>query len=122
VFKIKQHHRCIQIGSLLLASVISVPVVALDDPTKPPFPSSSTVPVIEQEIEAGPQLALSSILISPDRRIAVINGQILKRNELIEGARVVAIEPGRVLLDNAGEKIELFLLSDVKKVSGITKL
>ena len=122
MFKRKQYCRCIQTGVLLLVSVVSASVMALDDPTQPPFHSSSSMPVIESENEAVPELVLSSILISPDRRVAVINGQILKRDELIMDARVVTIEPGRVLLDNAGKKIELFLLSDVKKVSGISKL
>lgn len=122
MFKLKQYCWCIQIALLLLACLLPVSVMALDDPTEPPFRSSVSMPVIEGENEVAPELALSSILISSDRRVAVINGQILKRNELIQGARVVSIEPGRVLLDNEGEKIELFLLSDVKKVSGITKL
>lgn len=122
MFKIREHYRHIQIGLLLLVNVVSLPALAMDDPTEPPFRSPSSMPVIEGEAEVVPELALSSILISSDRRVAVINGQILKRNELIQGVRVVAIEPGRVLLDNAGKKIELFLLSDVKKVSGITKL
>ncbi len=107
---------------LLMMSGISASVIALDDPTEPPFRPILDNMVIEDK-EVISIFTLSSILISPNRRVAVINGQILKRNELIEGARVIAIEPDRVLLDNAGKKMELFLLSDVKrKAAGISKL
>jgi len=115
VFDIKSYRWGFQIALLLLVTAMPLPVAALDDPTKPPFYSAENAE-IESE-EATLELVLSSILISSDRRLAVINGQILKRNELIDGARVVSIEAGRVLLDNAGERIELFLLPAMKTKS-----
>jgi len=108
---------------LLLVSAAPASVMAWGDPTEPPFRSAVNNAVIIKSEAVAPGLTLSSILISPNRRVAVINGEILKPNESIQGARIVAIEPDRVLLDNAGKKIELFLLSDVKqKAGGMTKL
>ena len=110
-----------QIIVALIFSALPMLVIALDDPTKPAFHPAANAPlVVNEEVgseEATRELALSSILISSNRRVAVINGQIVKRDELIEGGRVVSIEPGRVVLDDAGEKIELFLLPDMKTKS-----
>ena len=109
---------------LLLVGLAPASVMALGDPTEPPFHAALTDPVMIENDgeEAASELTLSSILVSTKRRVAIINGQILKRNESIQGARIVAIEPDRVVLDNAGKKVELFLLSDMKrKVGGMTK-
>lgn len=80
----------------------------LRDPTRPPT---------QAEIEAWfgnghesgqrPAFHLQSILLAPERRIAVIDGQRLRLGETVDNAEVKAIEPGRVVLERNGERIEL---------------
>ncbi|NBB91655.1 MAG: GspB domain-containing protein, partial [Gammaproteobacteria bacterium] len=50
---------------------------------------------------------LQSILLAPERRIAIIDGQRLRVGDRLDNAEVRAIEPGRVVLERAGERIEL---------------
>lgn len=78
------------------------------DPTRPP-----TQAEIEAWFGNGPEsrqgssFQLQSVLLAPDRRIAVINGRRLRPGETLDNAQVKAIEPGRVLLERNGERIEL---------------
>lgn len=78
------------------------------DPTRPPT---------QAEIDAWfgdasgqrerARFSLQSILLAPDRRIAIIDGQRLRVGERIDGAQVRVIEAGRVVLERDGETIEL---------------
>lgn len=80
------------------------------DPTRPP-----TQAEIQAWFDNGPEseqrspFRLQSILLAPDRRIAVIDGQRLRLGETLKDAQVKAIEPGRVVLEREGERIELTL-------------
>lgn len=67
---------------------------------------------------------LTSTLIAPDRQVAVINGKAVQVGQKIDGAELVAVESGSVLLRRAGRKIELKLMTGsvkeaVKPASGI---
>jgi len=78
------------------------------DPTRPPT---------QAEIEAwfgnggdaqeAAPFRLQAILLSPQRRIAIIDGQRLRVGERLDNAQIRTIEPGRVVLDREGERIEL---------------
>jgi MSHA biogenesis protein MshK len=56
---------------------------------------------------------LSSTLVAPDRRVAVINGHQVSEGEYLDGARVVRIEKLSALLSAAGRHITLHLLPDI---------
>lgn len=72
----------------------------VDDPMRPPQNESSS-----SQVSRHPGWDLSSVLISDDRRLAVINGQVLRPGEHVAGARVVRIEPDHVLIRHAdGER------------------
>ena len=86
-------------AALLSALVACVAVAAaaaeelpLRDPMRPyAAPADGGAP------RAGPrELRLTAVLISPQRRIAVINGGIYGEGEEVDGARVVRIEPDAV--------------------------
>jgi len=87
------------ISPCLLMVVMALPVQAetLRDPTEPPQPSRAPQP-------AQPQLDLSldSILISDNRRIAVINGQSASTGDSVGDAQVRRIEADRVLVEHNG--------------------
>lgn len=66
---------------------------------------------------------LTSTLIAPDRRVAVINGKVVRVGQKIDDAELVAVESGCVLLRRAGRRIELKLMAGnvkeaVKPASG----
>lgn len=79
----------------------------LPDPTRPPLSSGAVVH------RKGPprKWQLTSLLISPERKVAVINGQVVRVGDSINGARLVSIEPGRALLQHAGQNIRLELIA-----------
>lgn len=56
----------------------------------------------EKEKESYQPLSLEGVFIWPTKRIALINGQILKEGEIIEGKKVVSISEEQVVLDNQG--------------------
>lgn len=76
------------------------------DPTRPPTPDE----IRAWRGQAGDQPAtwrLESILISEQRRVAVINGQTVSTGDQVDGAVVTAIAAGSVRLAARGEIVEL---------------
>jgi hypothetical protein len=57
----------------------------------------------------GPRFAVTSVLIAPTRRIAVVNGKPLQLGDVVDGAEIVAIEPGTVRLRENGTELVLSL-------------
>lgn len=81
----------------------------LPDPTRPPevlqvLPDGKLAKTTVEPI-------LQSVLISPSRKIAVINGQIVVLNGVFGEFRLVSINPASVLLKNEKSEKTLFLLS-----------
>lgn len=58
---------------------------------------------------------LNAVLISSERRIAVINGQPFKLGDEVGGEKIVQVESNRVQLEGADGKITLFLLDTIVK-------
>lgn len=83
-------------------------VAALNDPTQPPSRSSSTKST-EKMAAPAVRLELTSILVAPERRVAVINGQPLQIGERIGDYRVLDIQFDEVLVKNANRLIHLTL-------------
>jgi len=81
---------------LLLASGLFISTVALGapfpDPTRPPAPASRG----EQPTGGGTQL--ESILIAPDRRIAVIDGQQVTVGARIPAGEIIRITESEVVV------------------------
>jgi MSHA biogenesis protein MshK len=98
------------------ASAGAVAQPNIPDPTRPPQSAAS------QETEAGreakgakPQPRLQSVLISPRRKLAVIDGRTVRLGGEIDGARVVAITEGSVTLRRGAETYTLSLYPAVAK-------
>lgn len=114
-----------QVTVFVLAGMLAMLVPAdrgntasLSDPTRPPQrfvePAASG-----DALSKG--LQLGAILIAPQRRVAVINGRPLSAGDRINGAKVVAIEPGQVRLQRGGRGFVLKLLSKQPKVTAVTE-
>lgn len=90
--------------------------LTLKDPTRPP--GKSAIRNSRATNKARPYWTLNSILISPTRRLATINGKILQLGEHIHGAKLVAINASEVWLKNKQKQFRIKLLAnDVKKIS-----
>jgi MSHA biogenesis protein MshK len=99
-------------GLICLSVAMPSGAQALSDPTRPPIPTGA--PVADSGTRAsGP--ALQSILLSPLRRLALINGRMVKVGDRVGNARVVAIDFDSVKL-RRGDSISIMkLLPDVRK-------
>lgn len=53
-------------------------------------------------VAAAPRFALTAVLISSARRVAIVNGKPYQHGEIVDGAEVVRIEPNAVLLRQHG--------------------
>ena len=94
-------------GVFVGGQICSAAAAVLPDPTRPPGRLDGAAVAAP----ADDNWQLGSILIAAQRRVAVINGRPLTVGEQISGARVVAIEPGRVRLRRGAREIVLELLS-----------
>jgi hypothetical protein len=56
---------------------------------------------------AAPRFALTAVLISPTRRVAIVNGKPYERGESVNGAEIVRIEPDAVHLREHGNELVL---------------
>lgn len=91
---------------VLMGLLLSVGAFAeLRDPTRPPDNIANNSILVTT-------LQLDAIIISKDRKIAIINGQSLKIGEKINGNQLTNIDPNSVQLENTSGKITLFLLDD----------
>jgi hypothetical protein len=98
------------IGILMLAQILPAPA-AIDDPTRPP--GLNSVPERPTRlVKKGPRWVLSSTLVSPERRAAVINDRIVSLGDHVAGATVVKIEPSKVRLRSGGRDVTLVLLKN----------
>lgn len=85
---------------------------ALVDPTRPPATIESSG---ERETSADSGPVLQSVLISPSRKIAIINGQMLKLGDKFGEARVARITENEVVLRNGQQMQTLKLFPQVEK-------
>ncbi len=103
------------IAGLLLASSSAVTIAQqLRDPTRPPFGASSK-PATEKSRSRG-GLVLQTVLISPERKTAVISGRVMSVGDTVSGFRLVEIREGEVVLKGSKETRTLRLYPEVSKV------
>jgi hypothetical protein len=71
--------------------------------SRPPGPAQSEAPSGAPSAVAPVSLSLTSILYSPDRQLAIIEGQVLGVGDTVAGMKIVEIRPDAVILrDRAG--------------------
>lgn len=101
----------------LTISLANTAQADLVDPTQPP----GLMPAPARSAPAapkGPRWRLHSILISPQRRSAVINEQLVGLGDRINGAVVIEIQASSVRLRSRGRDVTLALpKQDIKTLS-----
>jgi hypothetical protein len=94
--------------ALLVASQASAQ--ALGDPTRPPLAGDAQA--LEDAVPSG---RLQSILLSPGRKFAVIDGAAVSVGGKVGESTVVAIRADEVVLSEAGEERVLTMHPEVDK-------
>ncbi|MEX2500526.1 MAG: hypothetical protein WD397_16795 [Wenzhouxiangellaceae bacterium] len=90
-----------------LTLIAAGPLLAqVDDPTRPPTASELAAWHGQPAAEAV-QWQLQSVLISGQRRVAIINGKRAIVGQLIDGARVRAIEPTHAIIQTDTDTLTL---------------
>ena len=92
---------------LLAVAAFAAGAGALEDPTRPP--------VVEKRAAVAPQTALpqlKSILVSPERRVALIDDQILAVGDSAGAIQLLRVDTDSVVVRTSrGERITLTLQS-----------
>ena len=103
------------ISGLLLASVSSLAVAQqLRDPTSPPLEVSNEPATAKSRSRGG--LVLQTVLISPERKNAVISGRVMSVGDTVAGLRLVEIREGEVVMKGSKGTRTLRLYPAVSKV------
>lgn len=89
---------------------------ALSDPTRPPSFSGETA-----RSATAPASRLQSVLISPGRKLAVIDGRTVALGERVGDATLFAIAPTQVTLQQGAGYQTLKLYPGIEKSQGIEK-
>jgi MSHA biogenesis protein MshK len=99
-------------------AVIMIALVCMDcaraqlvDPTAPPAAvlAGSKAPVDGEQAALPPAQRLQSILISPKRRVAVIDGKTVKEGAIHQGAVLASVRETYVILTKGGVRETLRL-------------
>ena len=85
----------------------------LSDPTMPP--ASMAAPVADAVVEVKPA-GLQSILISKQRRAAIIDGETVELGGIHGAAKLIEVNEGNVVLRGAQGRQVLSLFPDVSKI------
>ncbi len=95
------------------AQQVFAEVVEVQDPTRPSQIANADfekeLPFILQDWK------LTTTLISPRRSIAIINGRVFQKGQVLEGAKIVAIQQGAVELRHGESSLWLYATAGIAK-------
>jgi len=74
----------------------------LSDPTRPP--NRQPLRAKKAPVTGAPDWRLTMTRISPQERVAVVNGQVVRPGDRLKGARVLAVGPESVVLERDGRR------------------
>ena len=83
---------------LTLASGLCLADEVLRDPTRP-------YTAVEQRAAASPRFVVNAIIVSDDRRVAIVNGRRVGVGSSLSGARVISIEKDQLILEIDGKRV-----------------
>lgn len=102
------------IFTLVTLCASTVAVGELPDPTRP-LGGRPAAPVSTPVPTQAPASVLQSILVSPQRRLAIISGRTVGVGDRVGDAVVAEILPYEVVLQRDGREIRMRLLSHLNK-------
>lgn len=96
------------VAAYALATIGALP--AAEPPLQDPMRPYQVLPQAGSGVAAPRRLELSAILVSSQRRIAVINGRFYREGDVVDGAEVLRIDPESVQLRRGNENLEVRLI------------
>ncbi len=93
--------------ALLVAGVLVAagPALAADAPVGDPMQPYRYVAGPDGVGVAAPRFALTAVLISPTRRVAIVNGKPYQSGETVNGAEIIRIDADAVHLREHGNEL-----------------
>ena len=88
----------VAVVALTLASGLCLADEALRDPTRP-------YTAVERRAAVTPRFDVNAIIVSDDRRVAIVNGRRVGVGSSLSGARVVSIEKDQLVLEIDGKRV-----------------
>ena len=85
----------------------------LSDPTAPEVAPSVQTGATPSAAGGGSNWQLQFTLVAPGRRVAIINGVMVREGDVVAGASVVTIGPGHVLLKANGRRMRVPMFASV---------
>lgn len=102
--------RALRRGPALLAALVLAGTAAAEAPLRDPtLPSNPSVFAATPTAHTG-RWRLTSTLVGPHRRLAVINGRTVAQGQHFDGARILAIGNGEVRVRSQGRTVTLRVL------------
>ena len=98
--------------ALMVLLFASSTAMAMTDPMQPPAYQDVKPATVKKSVA---RWELTSTLIASDRRLATINGKTLGVGKMIDGAKIIDIQPAVVTLNYQNRSIVLKLISSVVK-------
>src|SRR5260370_6188185 len=105
--------KLLALGAALAVCAPLAAAQALRDPTRPPLIFGRTGDGGMMGRSRDAEWVLQSVLLSPERRYAIINGEVLSLGGSVAGAGLVAIREGEVTLRAGGALRTVRLFPDV---------
>jgi hypothetical protein len=105
------HHGLLQRPAGRAAQLLALCVLAAgiargaDAPVLDPMQPFRYVGSVSGGVAAAPRFALTAVLISPTRRVAIVNGKPYERGEIVSGAEIVRIDADAVHLREHGNEL-----------------
>ena len=84
--------------TLTLISGIGLADGVLRDPTRP-------YTAVEQRAAGSPRFVVNAIIVSEDRRVAIVNGRRVGVGSSLSGARVISIDKDQLVLEIDGKRV-----------------
>lgn len=104
----------VRLLKILILAVLCAPVFAQNsgfyDPTKPPAAFLPGTPTAQSSATLETPLVLQSVLLSPQRKAAIINGQSIALGQSIRGYQLRNLGPSQAQLSGPKGTITLKLL------------
>jgi len=78
-------------------------------PRRPPSPGPAPAPAVQRRVPlSSPLPVVNSILVAPDRRLAVLDGEIVREGDAVGLRVLIRIEPRAVVLrEPSGHEIRV---------------
>ena len=100
---------------LLFASAQTLAQGITSDPTRPPSGAGTEASEAEAPADSGGGMTLQSVMISPTRKAAIINGQMVKLGDKYGDAVLVKVSENEVVLRSGGANQVLKLHPGIEK-------